>query len=340
MNKKRQKRLVPILGDLLQKIAPKIGATVFVEPEWGVVGQINFKNGKRSYFRYNTLDLNPMGGSEIARDKDYSNFFMKSMGYPIVPGSKTFYRDSWADAIGSKDRKIDNAFRYARKLGFPVIVKPNSGSQGVGVSLVHNKTEFYKAVRGIFKGDRIALVQKPVSGKDYRIVVLDNKIISAYQRIPLNVIGNGKSTILQLLKSKQRQFVASSRDTRINTKDPRIALKLQHQRFSFRSVPAKDQKIFLLDNANLSTGGDSIDVSEKIHSKFREIAIKLTHDMGLRLCGVDLMIDGDISEAPDKYWVLEINSAPGLDHYAKIGVDQEKIVENLYLEVLRHLEGL
>ena len=60
--------------------------------------------------------------------------------------------------------------------------------------------------------------------------------------------------------------------------------------------------------------------------------------MGLRLCGVDLMIDGDISEAPDEYWVLEINSAPGLDHYAQSGKAQQKIVEDMYLEVLKHME--
>jgi D-alanine-D-alanine ligase-like ATP-grasp enzyme len=60
--------------------------------------------------------------------------------------------------------------------------------------------------------------------------------------------------------------------------------------------------------------------------------------MGLRLCGVDLMIEGDISQKPGTYHVLEINSAPGLDHYAKIGKAQEKVVEDLYLQVLKHME--
>jgi len=115
-------------------------------------------------------------------------------------------------------------------------------------------------------------------------------------------------------------------------------LKLQHQKLSFQSVLGKSQQVFLLDNANLSTGGDSVDVSDKVHPLFKEIAIRLTHDMGLRLCGVDFMIEGDITKQPKKYWILEINSAPGLDHYAKIGEAQEKIVENLYLEVLKHLE--
>lgn len=334
---KKKKELL-VLGRMLQKIAPRIGATVIVEPEWEIVGQITFKSGRHSYFRYNTLDLNPMGGSEIARDKDYSNFFMKAMGYPIVPRSKTFFSDRWGQAIGSPRRNIDAAYRHARKIGFPVIVKPNSGSQGVGVSLVYNKRELYKALHSVFKRDRVALVQKPVSGKDYRLVVLDKKVISAYERIPLNVVGDGKSTIKQLLKMKQKQFAASSRDTQIRADDPRIADKLFHQGLSFRSVLAKDQKIYLLDNANLSAGGDSVDVTDKTHPDFKKLAVKLTRDMGLRLCGVDLMIDGDITQKPGVFWVLEINSAPGLDHYAKIGKVQEQIVEDLYLEVLKHME--
>lgn len=335
MNNKKESL---VLGRMLQKIAPRIGATVFLEPEWNIVGRITFKSGRHSYFRYNTLDLNSMGSSAIAQDKDYANIFMASMGYPIVPGSKTFFSDSWAKAIGAPRRDIHAAYRYARKLGFPIIVKPNSGSQGNGVSLVYNKREFYRGMRAVFKRDRVALVQLPVRGKDYRLVILDRKLISAYERIPLNVVGDGKSTIGRLLKVKQRQFVASSRDTHIKTDDPRIAMKLKHQGLTFRSVPANGERIYLLDNANLSTGGDSLDVTAKVHLAFKRIAVKLTRDMGLRLCGVDLMIEGDISEKPKVYFVLEINSAPGLDHYVKMGTAQEKIVEDLYLEVMKHME--
>ena len=334
---KKAKKEGPILGTIAKKLAPRLGAKVLLEPKWGIVGQIIFKNGRHSYFRYNTLDLNPVGSSDIAKDKDYANFFMNSMGYPIVPGGKTFYSDEWAKAIGAKNSDIHAAYAYAEKLGFPVIVKPNGGSQGFGVALVHNKREFYRALKIAFTSDKVVLVQRQVQGKDYRIVVLDDKIISAYERIPLNVIGDGKSTITQLLKKKQRTFVATSRDTQIDTEDPRIILKLKRQGFKLASIPLKGSKVFLLDNANLSTGGDSVDMTGKVHPVFKKIAINLTKDMGLRLCGVDLMIDGDITEKPNKYWVLEVNAGPGLDHYAKIGKQQQKIVEDLYFEALKHL---
>ncbi len=328
-----------ILGQILKKIAPLIGATVLIEPKWGIVGQITFRGGRRSYFRYNTVDLNPVGAADVARDKDYASFFMKSLGYPVVADSKTFFSDRWGKAIGAPRQNIDAAYKYAKKLGLPVIVKPNSGSQGVAVALVHNKREFYRSFRNALKRDKVILVQRPIKGQDYRLVVLDQKVVSGYKRVPLNVVGDGKSTVLGLLKAKQRQFVASSRDTRIDLTDPRMADKLKHQGLSFRSIPLAGSRIYLLDNANLSTGGDSVDVTEAIHPLFKKMAIRLTKEMGLRLCGVDLIVDGQITEKPNPgHWlVLEINAAPGLDHYVKIGRKQKLIVENLYLEVLKSL---
>ncbi len=330
-----QKKEGLILGRLLQKLGKKVGAKVVLEPEWGIVGQITFKSGKRSYFRYNTLDLNPVGASDVARDKDYASFFLKKLGYPTIPG-KTFFRADWAKTLGSK-RDIDAAYHYAVKLGFPVIVKPNSGSQGGAVALAHNKRDFYAAIRAALKGDKVALVQKYVRGSDYRVVVLDDRVISAYERIPLSVVGDGSSSIQTLLKQKQKGFIASSRDTQLKADDPRIARKLAHQKLSMRSVPKKGEKVFLLDNANLSSGGDSVDVTNHIHPAFKKIAISLTKEMGLRICGVDLMIEGSITEQPGTYHVIEINAAPGLDHYVKGGKAQEKIVEDLYLEVLKSL---
>jgi len=330
---KKKKRLI---REILQKVAPRIGATITLEPEWNIAGQITFKNGRNCYFKYSSLDLNPQGASEIAKDKDYANFFMKKLGYPTIPG-KTFFSDQWCKIIGFK-RDINKAYDYALKCGFPVIVKPNSGSQGIGVFKVSNKNEFYRAMKFVFKWDRVALVQRPISGNDYRIVVVDDRIISAYQRIPLNVIGDGISNIRQLLKQKQLDFLRLGRDTKIKQNDIRITEKLKRQGLSMKSTLEKGVNIFLLDNANLSSGGDSVDVTKSVHPEFRKIAIELTQKMGLRLCGVDLMINGNISEKPDEYWVLEINASPGLDHYVKSGKEQEKIVEDMYFEILKAME--
>jgi len=324
------------MGQLLKRLAPRIGAKVMLEPAWGVAGQIRFKSGRTRYFRYTSLDLNPVGASDIAKDKDYANFFMQKLGYATIPG-RTFFSDAWCEAIGST-RNIGAAYAYASKLGFPVIVKPNSQSQGRAVALAHTRRDFYRAMRAVFEVDRVALVQQAVRGQDYRVVVLDGRVVSAYERIPLNIVGDGRSTVAQLLARKQRAFVRLGRDTVIKLDDPRMRAKLARQKLTMRSVVPKGTLAYLLDNANLSSGGDAVDVTGSIHPAFKRLAVRLTRDMGLRLCGVDLMVEGGIDRTPGRYWILEINAAPGLDHYVKSGKAQQKIVEDFYLEVLKSLE--
>jgi len=323
------------ISDLFKRLAKRAGVRVNIEPKWRVVGQIVGRGGKKTYFRNTSFDLNTIGATEIAIDKDYAGYFLKLMGYPVITG-KAFFSVRRCKAIGS-NLNPDAAYRYARKLGFPVVVKPNSQSQGRGVTQVQNKSELFKALSDIFKYDRVALVQKVVAGKDYRIVVLDRRIISAYERQPLSVVGDGKSSIAVLLNKKQRLFRRQGRDTQISFEDPRIARKLRQFSMSLQTILPKGVKQYLLDNANLSTGGDAVDVTKSIHPSFRKLAVALTADMGLRFCGVDLMIQGDIKNAVGKYWVIEINAAPGLDHYFASGKAQKKIVEDLYLKVLKSM---
>jgi D-alanine-D-alanine ligase-like ATP-grasp enzyme len=318
------------------KVAPRIGATLVMEPQWNRVGQITFASGLRRYFRVSSLDLNSMGSSAVAKDKDYAYFFMRRMGYPTIPG-KTFFSKQHASVV-DPGRGIDAAWQYARSLGLPVVVKPNSGTRGQGVDLVHTRRDFYRAMRAIFRKDDVALVQQPVEGRDYRIVVLDEDVISAYERVPLSVVGDGRSAIRALGEAKQREFDATGRDTTIKLNDPRIAAKLARTGLSLDSVPAAGERVYLLDNANLSAGGDSLDVTASVHPEFKRLAVRLTADMGLRLCGVDVIVAGDVAQAPGTYWVLEVNSAPGLDHYAKTGDAQERIVEDLYAKVLEGMD--
>jgi D-alanine-D-alanine ligase-like ATP-grasp enzyme len=330
--------MLPYLTNLIKKLAPKVGAKVVIEPEWGIAAQIIYKNGVVRSLRMYSLDLNHIASSDIAKDKDYAKFFMKKKGYPVAEG-QTFFSDRWARAINSK-RTISQSTKYAQRLGFPVIVKPNSQSQGAGVSLVSNASSLRQALLEVFKIDKVALVERYLPGRDYRIVVLDGKIISAYERIALSVTGDGKNSIMSLLRQKQRDFILSGRDTRINFSDQRIKIKLKNQKLTFKTILQKGEKIFLLDNANLSTGGDSVDVTNTIHDGFYKIAANLTRDMGLRIAGVDIMVTkGDITKNPKncKYYIIEINAAPGLDHYVATGSKQRKIVEAMYLKVLKAL---
>lgn len=324
------------VSKLFKKLAPQAGVKIHSEPHWHIVGQIVNKDGKKRYYRNTCFDLNTLGATEIAKDKAYASYFMAKMGYPVIPG-QAFFSEKWCAQVKS-NRDIDMAYRYANKIGFPVFVKPNSKSQGNAASKVHTKAQFYRAVRRIFRVDNIALVQKVVTGHDYRIVVLDNEIISAYERIPLSVTGDGKSSIRMLLNRKQKEFARHGRDTVIKINDPRIKEKLERDTLSFETVLPKGVKRFLLDNANLSCGGDAIDVTNEMHQDFRDMAVRLTADMGLRYCGVDIMITkGDITVPMDTWCVIEINAAPGIDNYAASGKKQQKIVEELYLKVLKSM---
>ncbi|HEY4503089.1 MAG TPA: cyanophycin synthetase [Candidatus Paceibacterota bacterium] len=330
--------MLPYLTNLIKKLAPKVGARVVVEPEWGIAAQIIYKNGVVRSLRYLSLDLNNVASSDIAKDKDYAKFFMDKRGYPVALG-QTIFSDRWAKAIKS-NRTIPYGVKYAKKLGYPLIVKPNSQSQGSGVCLVSNGKELRSVLLEIFKVDKVAIVERYMPGRDYRVVVLDKDVISAYERIPLSVVGDGKSSILSLLKQKQKSFKKSGRDTVINLSDRRMKIKLQKQGYKFNSILSKGEKVFLLDNANLSTGGDSVDVTQNIHPGFKKIAVNLTRDMGLRIAGVDIMVTkGDITKDPKNcsYYIIEINAAPGLDHYVTTGAKQKKIVEAMYLKVLKAL---
>jgi len=321
------------VSPIMEKVARRLGVTIHIEPKYGYVGQVLLPDGRTRYFRNTNFDLNLLGASEIARDKGYATYFLKHMGYPIPVGD-AFFTTRWCKAIGSRRTPL-MAYRYARRLGFPVIVKPNSKSQGSGVAKVWNKREFLQAVRALEKGERVFLVEKIAPGNDYRIVVLDGRIISAYQRIPLSVVGDGRSTITALLRRKQLEFKHVGRDTVLKPADVRISRTLTHLGLTRRSVLPKGERVFLLANANLSTGGDAVDVTHELHAGWRKLTKRLARDMNLRYVGIDVMVEGTLSEAPGRYGVLEVNAAPGLDNYAAMGKQQERLVEDMYEDVLR-----
>lgn len=154
-------------------IGPRLGIKVQLEPTHQRVGQLITPDGHRFYFRGANVDLNTLGSTEIAKDKDWAAHFMKEFGYP-VPEGKAFYSDKWCKKLGSNLTK-EAAFGYASEMGFPVIVKPNSKSQGMGVQRVDNQKDFLDAVDVVFNvyRDPVVLVQRPVVGDDYRILVLD-----------------------------------------------------------------------------------------------------------------------------------------------------------------------
>jgi hypothetical protein len=117
-------RRPPLICQILCKLAERAGVEVELEPKYGRVGVIRLGDGRYSYFHHGALDLNPVGASDMAVDKDWAAHFMQLLGYPVVEG-EAFYARAFCEKIGS-DRDVDAAWAYAQRLGPPVIVKPNS----------------------------------------------------------------------------------------------------------------------------------------------------------------------------------------------------------------------
>src|SRR5918912_2451342 len=142
---------------------------------------------------------------------------MRRMGYSVVPG-RAFFTGAVAERSNG-DRDIDAGWRYEERLGLPVIVKPNRGRQGYGVVKVHTRADYYRAATFIFDRDNVMLVQRVVSGIDCRIVVFDDRIVSAYERRPLTVRGDGHSTVAALLQARRRELAARGRTSLVAADD-------------------------------------------------------------------------------------------------------------------------
>ncbi|BAY98218.1 RimK domain-containing protein ATP-grasp [Tolypothrix tenuis PCC 7101] len=325
----------PFVVTIIEKVVEQIGAVLVLDPECKYVGHITFKNGKKTVFRSTHFSLNGFGAAELAKDKGSSSFFLNHFGYK-VPEGKTFFNEKLCKQIETL-RNIDDGFNYAKYLGMPVIVKPLNLSQGRFVTKVYNKREYYQVAKKILQITPGLIVERFHIGNDYRIVVLDQEVMVAYQRIPLFIVGDGESTVLELLHQKQEILNQHSRKI-IDFEDFRIAQKLKRQKLAFESVLPPGNIVYLLDNANLSSGGDAVDLSDIIHPDFKKLAINITKDMGLRLAGVDI-ITSDITMPMVDYTIIEVNGSPGLLNYASLGELQTRRVENLYLKVLLTIEN-
>ena len=324
------------LAALLTSLAKEIDARLVLMPSRQMAGQINFASGKRVYFRGTTLDINGHGAAEVARDKNSAAFFMKRMGFPAVQG-ESFFSPEWARRLGSS-RDPEAALRHARRTGFPLVVKPNSGSGGRAVHVVDGEDGLLAALSEIFREDALALVQPVIQGREYRVVVLGSEAICAYERRPPSVVGDGRSTVGALLTGQEARWRHAGRPATIGRDDPRLAACLGRQRHDLATVPAPGERIRLLDGTNLSSGGEAADVTGRLDPSLERLCIDVSQKMGLRLSGVDLIVEGDGCGETGPVHILEINASPALGHYASLGALQAERVKDLYRKVLRQLE--
>ncbi len=202
------------------------------------------------------------------------------------------------------------------KVGFPLVFKPLDGNHGKGASInVKTKEDAESAFHHAKTYSRKIIVEKFISGFDFRVLVIDHKFIAAALREPAHVIGDGLATIEQLIetenKDPRRGFGHENVLTEISI-DRETTEQLAKQDYTLETVLPKGEKCYLKGTANLSTGGTSTDVTDIVHPDNIFIFERISRIIGLDICGIDIMAT-NLSEtlAISGGVVLEVNAAPG-----------------------------
>lgn len=328
---------LPSLAEYFVKNAPEYGASVLLESEYQYAGMIEFSNGNRRFFKYNHIDINTVGSSEIVKDKAYSQFFLKKLGYRSIAG-ETFYSDEWARDIGSQ-RTSKKVAEYIAKIGLPVFIKPNNSGMGYGVAKINSEAQISEAINQAMQYDKIILVQKALEDMiDVRFVIFAGEVICVYSKKPLSVTGDGEHTIEELFVQKKEVFQTLGRSLSVNINDYRIKNILGNLNIDNTFIPKKGKEIELLSNANLSQGAEGFDLTDTISNEWKKWAIELSQKMNLTLCGIDVLIkDMNIGPAGDNYAMLEINGSPGLSHYKTLSPMALERTEDLYKKILDYM---
>jgi cyanophycin synthetase len=243
--------------------------------------------------------------TELASDKNMTKRLLGESGIPVPRGIVV--------------RDVEEAVRAVRRLGYPLVVKPLDGNHGRGVTIgVETEAQlrfgFAEAQRQA-KG-RDVIVERFFAGNDHRILIVNGRMIAVAERVPAQVIGDGVSTIRQLVdqvnEDPRRGDGHENMMTRIRI-DSLVEEYLGRSGLTPDSIPEACQAIQLRATANLSTGGTAIDRTNEIHPDNAEIARRAAMIVGLDIAGVDFVCP-DISRSVRETGggIIEVNAAPGL----------------------------
>jgi cyanophycin synthetase len=242
-------------------------------------------------------------GVDIACDKGLTKKLLHEGGVPVPLGYIVRTEDEAAEAFS--------------QLGKLAVVKPYNGNQGKGVTL---KLESEMEVRSAFRvaqtyGDQV-LVEEFIEGKNFRILIVDGKMVAAAERIPAHIVGDGISCIEELVQRANSDPERGEDHEKALTKikiDPVVLMTLAQKKLTLDTIPALGEVVYLRDSANLSTGGIAEDVTQRVHPDNIELAEYAARIVGLDVAGVDFVI-GDIEQSyrEQNGTIIEVNAAPGI----------------------------
>lgn len=296
----------------LRQACELVGARLEVIPGADNSGLITLPSGRVRFFHRLQWDLNTLGAAAIAVDKDATMRVLKRSGHTVPTGRSFYYVGRMRES-----RDIGGAYAYAKRLGLPVLLKPNDSSSDQHVTVAYTRAQFYAAAREVFAASKKLLVQRIVRGSDCSIVVLDGEILMASEKTRPYVIGDGRSSIRELIAASQRRSRAAGHPTELRADDARVVRHLAHTHRKLSTVPRDRERVELLPCGNLGVGGDVREVTDVLHPKLRALAIRVVRDVGLRIASVDFVLSRPSDEPPRRCTVLEVNSAPGLDTHER-----------------------
>lgn len=276
-----------------------------------------FGYGRYSKMIQATIDSNTSSISvDIASDKVLTKKLLEMQFLPVAKGDK----------INSQLELLIEA----EAIGYPVVLKPQYGYQGKGVYLnIKNEKQLVEAYNDIKTKYKDIMVEQFVLGYDYRVCVVDGEVIAVSRRNPPSVVGDGVSSIKELInklnEDERRGYGHEKPLTKIKI-DSELIFCISKQGYDLNSVLDKNKNLVLRENSNLSTGGTSVDCTDEICKENIDICIRAAKAIGLNICGIDLCCK-DVSKPiyDDNGVIVEVNAAPGIrmHHYPSEGTSRD-----------------
>jgi len=238
----------------------------------------------------------------IAQDKELTKQLLNAAGVPVP--------------LGRPVRDAADGWEAALEVGLPVVVKPQDGNQGKGVTVNITTREQLVAAYDSAAGYGEVMVEKFLPGFDFRLLVVGDQLVAAARRDPPQVIGDGAKSVRELVElvnqDPRRGEGHATSLTKIRLDDIAIG-RLEAQGLAPDSVPALGQRVVLRNNANLSTGGTATDVTDTVHPEVAARAVDAAQMVGLHICGVDMVCENVLRPLEEQHGgVVEVNAAPGL----------------------------
>lgn len=286
----------------------------------GKDGFVKFSRGKKSAFVYRTkMPLNNHVSVIISESKCLTSKILHSAG---IPTQRYYFCLSTVSAQ-----------KRAKKLGFPLVVKPNSGSEGQGVTAnITLPSELLTAIKLAYKFYPSLAISKFFPGEDYRLLVLKNKVIGAIKREPPFIKGDGKKTIRELIKAENNKRETTLRKIKI---DHEVKRCLKKTKKTLNDILSRGEKLVLRQNANWSTGGSVKTLNLNFfHPSILDSARSASSLLNLQLAGVDFILKDPEKSLENNGIVLEINANPGIGVFHRPNAGRPQKVAPLILKAL------